>query len=85
MVTREMVKRAEPKLDRVDQDLAREGFGFLMSIADTQRLFGVSRRTVERWIEAGRIEAIQSTPSGAKKVRRAEIARCLIEWAGGAR
>lgn len=46
------------------------------------QIFGVDPSTVRRWIKRGQIQAI-TTPSGARRIPQAEVARFLEATNGG--
>lgn len=59
-------------------DFGRE----LVTAAEVARLFGVTPRTVHRWIDRGLIPAIRigGAARGPLRIRRADVEALMAEW-----
>lgn len=51
----------------------KNGGDYMLSVSETAKIFSVSKRTIFRWIESGKIKAIKI--SGTVRISEEEIER----------
>lgn len=55
--------------------MARE----LLTINQVAEYVGVSRRTVERWLESGKLPAFRLAGTGPRRIDRADLERAILK------